>query len=53
MSIQQIMVVMADHGIASYTQDGCVFADCNRTDRYEWVNVTGWSREAIYHWLGY
>lgn len=57
MSVLQIRVVLNLHGVYNrITDDGRIEASAmlsNGGVPEEWVDLTGWSREAVYVWLGY
>ncbi len=57
MPIDKIRKIMDEHGILTMFYMGKLFAlevavkdgiDCSKT-----INVTGWTKEEVYNWLGY
>ena len=56
MTIKTIKQILDAHGVPHYEKDGSIYADSMiaGTDVFEHVeNVTKWSREKLFSWLGY
>ena len=61
MANETIKKILENHSVPAYESNGRVFASEewlqfygeNRIPVYNWIDVTGWTREQVYDWLGY
>lgn len=50
--------ILINHGIEAKEENGNIFAldvwfDKNNLEHSNWINVTTWSENKLYNWLGY
>ena len=56
MRISELIKILDLHNVPYYTENGSIYVDSmlSGTDVFENVGeVTGWSRQQLYAWLGY